>query len=103
MEAPYPFLCTGAADLAHLMAEVRESTLAKIREIAELRKVAAAPEATRLANCAEAMAARLAAGGRLFASATPGSGRRATSARRSTDTNWCRRTWTPTSGQSLPS
>ncbi len=73
MEALYPFLYSDAADLADLMAEVRESTLAKTREIAELRNVVAAREATRLANCAEDMAARFAAGGRLFAFGNGGS------------------------------
>ena len=37
MEALYPFLYSDASDLAALLAEVRESTLAKTREIAELR------------------------------------------------------------------
>ncbi len=73
MEALYPFLYSDASDLADLMAEVRESTLAKTREIAELRNVVAAREATRLANCAEDMAARFAAGGRLFAFGNGGS------------------------------
>ena len=73
MEALYPFLYTGASDLADLMAEVRKSTLAKTREIAELRKVVAAREAARLATCAEDMAARFAAGGRLFAFGNGGS------------------------------
>jgi D-sedoheptulose 7-phosphate isomerase len=73
MEALYPFLYSDAADLADLMAEVRASTLAKTKEIAELRGVVAAREATRLANCAEDMAARFAAGGRLFAFGNGGS------------------------------
>jgi len=73
MEALYPFLYSDAADLADLMAEVRASTLAKTREIAELRSVVAAREGTRLANCAEDMAARFAAGGRLFAFGNGGS------------------------------
>ena len=73
MEALYPFLYSGASDLAQLMAEVRKSTLAKTREIAELRKVVAAREAARLATCAEDMAARFAAGGRLFAFGNGGS------------------------------
>src|SRR5262249_45159004 len=73
MEALYPFLYRDASDLADLMAEVRASTLAKTREIAELRGVVAAREATRLANCAEDMAARFAAGGRLFAFGNGGS------------------------------
>ena len=73
MEALYPFLYSDASDLADLMAEVRASTLAKTKEIAELRGVVAAREATRLANCAEDMAARFAAGGRLFAFGNGGS------------------------------
>jgi D-sedoheptulose 7-phosphate isomerase len=73
MEALYPFLYSDASDLADLKAEVRESTVAKIREIAELRSVVAARESTRLANCAEDMATRFAAGGRLFAFGNGGS------------------------------
>src|ERR1700758_3370054 len=73
MEALYPFLYSDDTDLAELMAEVRESTLAKIREIADLRSVVAARESTRLANCAEDMAARFAAGGRLFTFGNGGS------------------------------
>jgi len=73
MEALYPFLYSDAADLADLMAEVRESTVAKTREIAGLRDLIAARESTRLANCAEDMAARFSAGGRLFAFGNGGS------------------------------
>src|SRR5260370_10502194 len=73
MEALYPFLYSDASDLADLKAEVRESTVAKTREIAELRSVVAARESTRLANCAEDMATRFAAGGRLFAFGNGGS------------------------------
>src|SRR5262249_13437751 len=73
MEALHPSLYSDASDLADLRAEVRASTLAKTKEIAELRGVVAAGEATRLANCAEDMAARFAAGGRLFAFGNGGS------------------------------
>ena len=73
MEALYPFLYSDSSDLADLMAEVRASTLAKTKEIAELRGIVAAREATRLVNCAEDMAARFAAGGRLFAFGNGGS------------------------------
>src|SRR5262252_4266669 len=62
MEGLYPFLYSDASDLADLMAEVRASTLAKTKEIAELRGIVAAREASRLANCAEDMAAQFAAG-----------------------------------------
>ena len=73
MEALYPFLYSDSSVLAELMAEVRASTLAKTKEIAELRGIVAAREAARLANCAEDMAARFAAGGRLFAFGNGGS------------------------------
>ena len=73
MEALYPFLYSDSSDLADLMAEVRASTLAKTKEIAELRGIVAAREAIRLVNCAEDMAARFAAGGRLFAFGNGGS------------------------------
>ncbi len=73
MEALYPFLYADAADLPDVLAEVRASTVAKTEEIAELRRVVAARESTRLANCAEDMAARFAAGGRLFAFGNGGS------------------------------
>jgi D-sedoheptulose 7-phosphate isomerase len=73
MEALYPFLYSDSSDLADLIAQVRASTLAKTKEIAELRGIVAGREATRLANCAEDMAARFAAGGRLFAFGNGGS------------------------------
>jgi D-sedoheptulose 7-phosphate isomerase len=73
MEALYPFLYADASDLADVMAQVRASTVAKTQEIAELRRLVAARESTRLANCAEDMAARFAAGGRLFAFGNGGS------------------------------
>ena len=73
MEALYPFLYSDESDLPAVLAAVRESTVAKTREIAELRAIVAAREGTRLANCAEDMAARFAAGGRLFAFGNGGS------------------------------
>src|SRR5260370_27457817 len=73
MEALYPFLYAGTSDLSEVLAQVRASTVAKTEEIAELRGIVAAREATRLANCAEDMAARFAAGGRLFAFGNGGS------------------------------
>jgi D-sedoheptulose 7-phosphate isomerase len=73
MESLYPFLYADATDLADVLAEVRASTVAKTQEIAELRRLVAARESTRLANCAEDMAARFAAGGRLFAFGNGGS------------------------------
>ena len=73
MEALYPFLYAQTSDLAGVLAQVRASTVAKTEEIAELRRTVAAREAARLANCAEDMAARFAAGGRLFAFGNGGS------------------------------
>jgi len=73
MEALYPFLYAGEADLSEVMAQVRASTVAKTEEIMDLRRTVAAREGARLANCAEDMAARFAAGGRLFACGNGGS------------------------------
>ena len=73
MEGLYPFLYSGTSDLPALLAEVRASTVAKTREIAELRKAVAARDATRLVNCAEDMAVSFSAGGRLFAFGNGGS------------------------------
>ena len=74
MESLYPFLYTGAApDLDAVLAEVRASTVAKTREITELRRVIADRDATRLTACAGQMAARFAAGGRLLAFGNGGS------------------------------
>jgi len=73
MEALYPFLYAGDSDLPKVLAEVRASTVAKTEEIMDLRRTVAAREGARLANCAEDMAARFAAGGRLFAFGNGGS------------------------------
>ncbi len=64
MESLYPFLYAGdAPDLDAVLAEVRASTVAKAREITELRRVICAQDAERLTECAQQMAARFAAGG----------------------------------------
>jgi D-sedoheptulose 7-phosphate isomerase len=73
MQSLYPFLYADATDLEEVLAEVRASTVAKTEEISELRRLVSARESTRLANCAEDMAARFAAGGRLFAFGNGGS------------------------------
>ena len=67
MEALYPFLYADESDLSGVLAQVRASTVAKTQEIMDLRRTVAARDGARLANCAEDMAARFAAGGRLFA------------------------------------
>jgi D-sedoheptulose 7-phosphate isomerase len=73
VEALYPFLYSGTSDLSAVLAQVRASTVAKTGEIAELRRAVAAQESARLASCARDMAARFAAGGRLFAFGNGGS------------------------------
>jgi len=73
VESLYPFLYSGTTDLPAVLAEVRASTVAKLGEIVELRRVIGARDGARLACCAEEMAARFAAGGRLFAFGNGGS------------------------------
>jgi D-sedoheptulose 7-phosphate isomerase len=73
MESLYPFLYSDQADLPAVLAQVRASTVAKVDEILELRRVIAARDAARLAECARQAAARFAAGGRLFAFGNGGS------------------------------
>jgi D-sedoheptulose 7-phosphate isomerase len=73
MESLYPFLYSGTTDLTALLEQVRASTVAKTAEIIELRRVIAAQDGARLARCAYDVAARFAAGGRLFAFGNGGS------------------------------
>jgi D-sedoheptulose 7-phosphate isomerase len=74
MAALYPFLYAGEqGDLDAVLAEVRQSTAAKAAEIVELRSAIAGRDAGRLIACAEVMAARFAAGGRLLAFGNGGS------------------------------
>jgi D-sedoheptulose 7-phosphate isomerase len=73
MEALYPFLYAGTTDVSAVLDQVRASTLAKIAEIAELRRTISDRDAERLARCAADVAARFAAGGRLFAFGNGGS------------------------------
>jgi D-sedoheptulose 7-phosphate isomerase len=73
MEALYPFLYAGKTDLDAVLAEVRQSTVAKAREIMELRQVIAARDAGRMLACAQEMASRFEAGGRLLAFGNGGS------------------------------
>jgi D-sedoheptulose 7-phosphate isomerase len=73
MEALYPFLYSGTSDLPAVLEQVRASTVAKAAEIIELRQQVSARDSARLADCAEAMAGRFAAGGRLLAFGNGGS------------------------------
>jgi D-sedoheptulose 7-phosphate isomerase len=73
VESLYPFLYAGTGDLAGVLEQVRASTVAKIEEIGELRRVIRARDGARLARCAREAADRFAAGGRLFAFGNGGS------------------------------
>ncbi len=73
MEALYPFLYAAGSDLDAVMAEVRQSTLAKIAEIGELRRRVCARDGDRLLACAAEMAGRFTSGGRLLAFGNGGS------------------------------
>jgi D-sedoheptulose 7-phosphate isomerase len=73
MESLYPFLYSDKSDLPAVLEQVRNSTVAKAAEILELRRVIAARDGARLAECALQAAARFASGGRLFAFGNGGS------------------------------
>jgi D-sedoheptulose 7-phosphate isomerase len=73
IESLYPFLYADTSDLPAVLAEVRASTVAKTAEVTELRRVIARRDGARIARCAREMAARFAAGGRLFAFGNGGS------------------------------
>ncbi len=73
MESLYPFLYSGTTDLAAVLEQVRQSTVAKAEEITELRRVISARDGARLTACAADAAARFAAGGRLLAFGNGGS------------------------------
>jgi D-sedoheptulose 7-phosphate isomerase len=73
LESLYPFLYAETSDLPAVLEEVRASTVAKTAEITELRRVIARRDGARIARCAREMAARFAAGGRLFAFGNGGS------------------------------
>ena len=72
-ESLYPFLYSDTSDLSAVLSQVRDSTVAKVQEIEELRRTVAARDGARLAECARAAAARFGAGGRLFAFGNGGS------------------------------
>ncbi|PRX51000.1 D-sedoheptulose 7-phosphate isomerase [Prauserella shujinwangii] len=77
LEALYPFLYSGsesgAADVDGVLAEVRQSTVDKAREIVDLRREVHRRDGARIAACGAAMAGRFARGGRLFAFGNGGS------------------------------
>jgi D-sedoheptulose 7-phosphate isomerase len=77
LDALYPFLAdrpeAGEDSSAALLEEVRRSTAEKAAEIVVLRQQLADELASGLAACAEAMARRFAAGGRLYCFGNGGS------------------------------
>jgi D-sedoheptulose 7-phosphate isomerase len=73
MESLYPFLYSDQADLSAVLEQVRASTVAKVQEIGDLRRTVCARDGARMAGCAQQMAARFGAGGRLFAFGNGGS------------------------------
>jgi D-sedoheptulose 7-phosphate isomerase len=73
IEDLYPFLYASSSDLTAVLEQVRASTVAKAEEIIELRQRIRDTEGSRLASCAQAMADRLAAGGRLLTFGNGGS------------------------------
>lgn len=74
MSALYPFLAaTPPADVDGVLADLRQSTMEKTREIIGLRQQVLERDRDRLVVCAEELARAFAAGGRLFAFGNGGS------------------------------
>jgi D-sedoheptulose 7-phosphate isomerase len=73
IESLYPFLYSGTSDLAAVLDEVRASTVAKAREIMDLRRTVGDRDGARLEAAARDVAERFAAGGRLLAFGNGGS------------------------------
>jgi D-sedoheptulose 7-phosphate isomerase len=73
VESLYPFLYSGTTDLAAVLDQVRQSTVAKASEILALRQTVCDREGARLLACAGELARRFEAGGRLLAFGNGGS------------------------------
>lgn len=73
MESLYPFLYAGSSDIESVLAEVRQSTVEKVREIIALRQDVLALYGYELEACAAAMAEAFSSGGRLFTFGNGGS------------------------------
>jgi D-sedoheptulose 7-phosphate isomerase len=69
----YPFLYADSSDVDAVLEQVRHSTVDKAREITELRATVLERDGDRLAACANQMAERFAAGGRLLTFGNGGS------------------------------
>ena len=79
VESLYPFLHEGTIDPERVVVQARRSTVAKTREIIDLRAEVCLRNSKLLGSCAKEMAARFAAGGRLL---TFGNGGSATDAQK---------------------
>jgi D-sedoheptulose 7-phosphate isomerase len=73
VESLYPFIYSGTTDLAAVLDQARASTVAKTREIMDLRAAVGADLGGLLAACAREAAARFSAGGRLLTFGNGGS------------------------------
>lgn len=73
MESLYPFLYSEQSDVDAVLADVRQSTVDKLRDIMALRRRVHERDGQRLAECAGRMAERFAAGGRLLTFGNGGS------------------------------
>jgi D-sedoheptulose 7-phosphate isomerase len=73
VESLYPFLYEGVVDPQKVFAEAVQSTIAKTREIIDLRAEVCDRNSELLISCASEMAARFAAGGRLLTFGNGGS------------------------------
>ncbi len=73
IESLYPFLYSGTTDVSAVLEQVQQSTVAKVAEIASLRRTVRDADGARLLACAREMARRFAAGGRLLAFGNGGS------------------------------
>jgi D-sedoheptulose 7-phosphate isomerase len=69
----YPFLYSGTGDVEAVLAQVRQSTVDKVREIVALRASVLAADGDRVLACAREMARAFARGGRLLAFGNGGS------------------------------
>lgn len=73
VQSLYPFLYSDTSDVDAVLEQVRQSTVDKTREIIELRALVLERDGDRLVACAEQMAERFAAGGRLLTFGNGGS------------------------------
>jgi D-sedoheptulose 7-phosphate isomerase len=73
VESLYPFLYQGTVDKHQVVAQARQSTVAKTHEIIDLRAEVCSRNGELLGSCAKDMAAKFAAGGRLLTFGNGGS------------------------------